>query len=194
MGDNTYGQLEYGISTNRPEMIDSSSVVAVATGSQHSLFIKSDGILLSMGTDEFGQLGDAEDNYDYINHDPLFVAPQYPESTSVIAVAAGFSDSFFIMSDGSLWGVGDNEVAELGIGGGGRDQWTDTPVMIVASNVVAVAAGLDHSLFIKSDGSLWGMGYNGTVSWAPATTWTIIRRSRSCRRRRKFPSFRTGQV
>jgi len=33
-------------------------------------------------------------------------------------------------------------------------------VQIGASNVVAVAAGLYFSLFLKSDGSLWGMGDN----------------------------------
>jgi len=35
-----------------------------------------------------------------------------------------------------------------------------TAIQIVASNVVAVAAGDYFSLFIKSDGSLWGMGHN----------------------------------
>jgi len=34
------------------------------------------------------------------------------------------------------------------------------PVRIVSSNVIAVAAGLYHSLFIKSDGTLWAMGAN----------------------------------
>src|SRR6185369_16903767 len=30
-----------------------------------------------------------------------------------------------------------------------------------AATVTKVAAGYYHSLFLKSDGSLWGMGYNG---------------------------------
>ena len=30
----------------------------------------------------------------------------------------------------------------------------------MASNVTAIAAGGCHSLFLKSDGSLWAMGYN----------------------------------
>jgi alpha-tubulin suppressor-like RCC1 family protein len=34
------------------------------------------------------------------------------------------------------------------------------PEQIVASNVTAIAAGASHSLFLKSDGSLWGMGTN----------------------------------
>jgi len=45
--------------------------------------------------------------------------------------------------------------------GDGTYNQTNRPEMIVASNVTTIAAGLDHSLFLKSDGSLWGMGNNG---------------------------------
>ncbi len=37
---------------------------------------------------------------------------------------------------------------------------TNRPERIVSSDVIAIAAGADHSLFLKSDGSLWGMGRN----------------------------------
>ena len=44
----------------------------------------------------------------------------------------------------------------------------------VARNVVAVAAGQEHSLFVKADGALWAMGYNtygqlGNGSTSPPT-------------------------
>ncbi len=44
----------------------------------------------------------------------------------------------------------------------GDGTYTDTnrPIQIVASNVTAIAAGLEHSLFVKGDGSLWAMGWN----------------------------------
>ena len=37
---------------------------------------------------------------------------------------------------------------------------TNQPEQIVASGVTAIAAGAYHSLFLKSDGSLWAMGCN----------------------------------
>ena len=40
----------------------------------------------------------------------------------------------------------------------------------VASNVVAVAAGANHSLYLKSDGTLWAMGYNGYGQLGNGTT------------------------
>jgi alpha-tubulin suppressor-like RCC1 family protein len=44
--------------------------------------------------------------------------------------------------------------------GDGTYNNTDQPEQIVASNVTAIAAGGDHSLFLKSNGSLWAMGWN----------------------------------
>jgi hypothetical protein len=40
----------------------------------------------------------------------------------------------------------------------------------VARNVVAVAAGSSHSLFVTSDGTLWAMGYNGYGQLGNGTT------------------------
>jgi alpha-tubulin suppressor-like RCC1 family protein len=53
--------------------------------------------------------------------------------------------------------MGDNLYGELG---DGTYNNTNLPEQIVASNVTAIAAGYDYSLFLKGDGSLWAMGYN----------------------------------
>ena len=53
--------------------------------------------------------------------------------------------------------MGSNDSGQLG---DGTKVDRSTPVQI-ATGVIAVAAGDAHSLFIKSDGTLWGMGYNG---------------------------------
>jgi len=37
---------------------------------------------------------------------------------------------------------------------------TNRPELIVAKGVTAIAAGLEHALFLESDGSLWGLGAN----------------------------------
>jgi alpha-tubulin suppressor-like RCC1 family protein len=60
------------------------------------------------------------------------------------------------VSPASLWGFGKNQFGHLGTG---ETDNHPTPVN-VAANVVRVAAGGDHSLFIKADSTLWAMGDN----------------------------------
>ena len=45
-----------------------------------------------------------------------------------------------------------------------------SPIKIVESNVRAIALGHAHSLFLKTDGSLWGMGQNGSGQLGDGTT------------------------
>jgi len=54
-------------------------------------------------------------------------------------------------------GHGRNDVGQLG---DGTTNSIHMPEQIVSSGVIAIAAGRNHSLFLKSDHSLWGMGYN----------------------------------
>ncbi|MEI7436388.1 MAG: leucine-rich repeat protein [bacterium] len=53
--------------------------------------------------------------------------------------------------------------------GDGNTNNSTLPVS-VASNVVAATAGEDHSLFVKTDGTLWGMGYNADGELGDGTT------------------------
>ncbi len=45
-----------------------------------------------------------------------------------------------------------------------------TPVQIVESGVASVSGGQDHSLFVKTDGSLWAIGSNGHGQLGNGTT------------------------
>jgi alpha-tubulin suppressor-like RCC1 family protein len=60
MGRNTHGQLGVADTANRtsPVQVVDANVTAVAAGTYHSLFLKSDGSLHAMGMNGYGQLGD----------------------------------------------------------------------------------------------------------------------------------------
>lgn len=87
-------------------------------------------------------------------------------ASGVTTIAAGFEDSLFLKSDGSLWGMGNEFFGQLGDGTYGQPSSgfaIALPEQIVSSGVTAIAAGQNFSLFIKNDGSLWGMGFGTNV-------------------------------
>ena len=161
MGDNIVNELGDGTfnNTNRPEQIVASGVTAIAAGNGYSLFLKSDSSLWAMGLNNYGQLGDG--TFNNTNRPEQIVA------SGVTAIAAGGYHSLFLKSDGSLWAMGLNNYGQLGDGTYNNinnrpepSNIINRPEQIVASGVTAIAAGVDHSLILKSDGSLWGMGFN----------------------------------
>lgn len=88
-------------------------------------------------------------------------AAQVAGISNVIAVAAGRNHSMALRSDRTVWswGLGDN-----GRLGNGTSAKTATPVQATAagfSNIIAIAAGSDHSMALDKQGWIWIWGANG---------------------------------
>jgi len=156
VGDNTFGQLGDGTSnnTNRPEQIVANGVRAIAAGNYHSLFLRTDNSLWGMGANNDGQLGDGTNNNTN--------RPERIVVGGITAIGAGGYHSLFLKSDASLWAMGYNFYGQLGIGtySAAPPFGTNRPAQTVAGGVTQIAGAYNHSLFLKSDGSLWAMGYN----------------------------------
>ena len=157
MGNNYEGELGDGTFTDahlpKKNVYMATNVTAIAAGEYHSLLLKSDSSLWVMGWNEFGQLGDSNNSRPEVN------IPEKIVATNVTAIAAGWNHSLFLKSDGSLWAMGNNAFGQLG-DGNLNSVGTNSPEQIVPNGVTAIAAGRGHSLFLKSDGSLWAMGDN----------------------------------
>jgi alpha-tubulin suppressor-like RCC1 family protein len=160
MGDNQVGQLGDGSLLNRltPVYI-ATGVVSISCDFAHTLFVKEDGSVWATGNNGSGQLGDGSTSN---RSSPVNI------SSDGVDVSAGAFHSHFIKSDGSLWGMGSNGDGQLG------DSSTVSrrnPVLITSDvssvsgggEILQVSSGLDyrsHTLFVKTDGSLWAMGKN----------------------------------
>jgi alpha-tubulin suppressor-like RCC1 family protein len=154
MGENGDGQLGDGTIEwkSTPVRIVTSGVVAISAGAWHSLFLKADGSLWGMGNNSEGALGDGTTTN---RNTPVQVL-----SSGVSAISAGYWHSLYLKTDGSVWGMGSNGAGQLG---DGTATGRITPVMIMSSGVGAISAsaGGYHSMFLKTNGSLWSAGSNG---------------------------------
>ena len=163
MGSNSHGQLGNGNNTNltTPQvLIDanaSNPIIEITHGYNHSLFLRKDGSLWAMGMNNFGQLGDGTTTH---RSTPVKIV-----DSNVVRISAGYFHSLFLKSNGSLWGMGSNTCGELGINlaGGSNTSYDagidqNSPVEIVSSGVAQMSGGRFFTIFVKIDGSLWGMG------------------------------------
>jgi alpha-tubulin suppressor-like RCC1 family protein len=181
-GDNYYGQLGDGTSFNQrtlPVQVVGpagvgwlTGVGVLAAGQYHSLAVKSDGTVWAWGYNYYGQLGNGASGSGADQHTPVQVvgAAGVGWLTGVVAVAAGQSYSLAVKSDGTVWAWGLNNYGQLGNGasGSGADQHTPVQVGTLGNwltGAVAVAAGVDHSLALKSDTTLvaWGNNNSGQL-------------------------------
>jgi alpha-tubulin suppressor-like RCC1 family protein len=97
--------------------------------------------------------------------------------TDALSVADGQSVRFAIRADRSLWGWGDNSSGQIG---DGTTVSRENPVPVLNADlspfngVVAISAGATHALALKSDGTVWAWGTNGSGRLGDGTTTTRV--------------------
>jgi len=170
VGSNFAGQLGDGTLTNRATPVRvATGVASVEAGALYTMYVKTDGTLWGVGRNQTGQLGDGTTTD---RSTPVQVA------TGVASVSAGLeAHTMFVKTDGTLWAVGYGMNGRLGdeglagaiVAGGTTRRFT--PVQ-VATGVSSVSAGYAHTMFLKTDGTLWAVGWNHVGQLGDGTTTT----------------------
>jgi alpha-tubulin suppressor-like RCC1 family protein len=158
-------------------------VTKISAGGSHNLALKSDGTVVAWGLNNYGQLGNNTSPlttpvvlYSTV---PVPVFKNISGTTNitplpnVIAIAAGGSHSLALDSSGDVWAWGLNSVGQLGTGtfepiiptahALAVKVWDHNkvyPPLIAPSIVSQISAGLDHSLVLLPDGSVFAWGSN----------------------------------
>ena len=137
-------------------------VIRVAAGGSHTVALKSDGTVCAWGDNFSGQLGDWTTTG---RSTPVQVSCL----TGVTAVAAGWSHTVALKGDGTVWAWGANWSGQIGDGSSGNGR--SNPVRVSAlTGVTTVAAGYDHTVALKSDGTVWTWGDNDHGQLGNGTT------------------------
>lgn len=177
-GDNSYGELGndglanlkytiassvYMIQTVPIKIMD--DVASVSAGFYHTLALKTDGTLWACGDNRLGQLGnggggDAKGS----GGAPIQMSPVKIMDDVAAAYAGGYH-SLAVKRDGTLWAWGLNVNGQIGNNKQTNAVSVDgyaiqtVPVKIMDDAAFASAGGW-HNFAVKTDGTLWGWGFN----------------------------------
>lgn len=151
-----------------PQIMTDQNVVdvkQVVSGAYHSAALKNDGSVWTWGQNGSGQLGNgtttASDPFQHYN-------PPYHSFDGAVSIAAGYSTTFAIKADGTLWGWGANSSYYLTTSSGGV---YGTPRQRAGiDNLQSVSVGQSFVIALKKDGTVWSWGSNTYGALGDGTT------------------------
>lgn len=166
-GSNQFGQLGNGTNNNSATPIKIPSltdIIAISAGRKHSIFLRNDSTVWTCGLNQTGQLGDSTN----INKN---IPVQITSLSKIIAISAGEQHSLFLKDDGSVWATGWMGNGQLGIGYPYNGYSLGVPIQIPnLDSITHISAGFRHSLFLRSDSSVWACGENYQGQLGDGTT------------------------
>ncbi|MBP8033675.1 MAG: T9SS type A sorting domain-containing protein [Bacteroidia bacterium] len=129
-----------------------SNIKDIEAGAENSFFLKSDSTAMAVGRNNGGALGIGNYNNQY---EPVPVTGL----NGIIDISAGYEHTIFLKADSTVYACGSNSRGELG--NSSIVNSTNTAVQVVGlTKIKAIAAGEQHSLFLKNDGTVWACGRN----------------------------------
>lgn len=176
-GENIVSQLGNGatgfdikapLPVDLPQGFDA-TITSVAGGLLHTTFLTDDGDVYAFGFNNRGPLGlgDEDSRTSAVKIDAL-------DDFQIIAIENGNSTSFALAADGTLYGWGNNSNGQLGTGD--QDERL-VPTVIEAlsdESVVAISAGVTHTLVLTAKGEVYGFGSNVDNQVSPSEERRVI--------------------
>jgi|GEM_PF-3359795 len=172
-GENFFGQLGRATGTydTRPGKVMGeggsgylTNIISIAAGSSHGLALTAGGTVWAWGLNDNGQLGNNDTSWSQRFPVQVLDSDSSGYLSDVVMIAGGNSHSVALKSDGTVWTWGENRQGELGTGDTVESR---VPVQVVDSSgkghltdIIAISAGMCHTLALDRYGSVWGWGNN----------------------------------
>jgi alpha-tubulin suppressor-like RCC1 family protein len=171
-GSNSNGQLGNGATTDShiPVPVSGASgllnVIGVAAGYNHAVALVNGGVIWVWGSNSNGQLGNGTTTDSSI---PV----QVGGLANIMTIAAGNAFTVALRNDAlssSVWAWGINNNGQLG-DGATTDVYTPVQVSgMSGTGAIGIAAGYDHAVAMKTDGTVWAWGGNNNGQLGNGTT------------------------
>ena len=157
-GRNSYGAIGDGSLLDRPLPVSIAidNVAALEAGNSASMALKTDGTVVSWGYNGSGWLGDGSTT-------DRWVPGPVPGLSGIRKLSFKYGHALALAGDGTVWAWGSNYEGQLG---DGSLTSSSVPIRVASlaggSPVVNVVAGVNHSLALRADGTVWAWGSNAT--------------------------------
>lgn len=148
------GNGELSHSNELVQAIGLTNVIKLDGGWQHSMALKEDGTVWTWGKNYSGQLGDGTTL-------PSTIPNQVPGLDEIIDISAGYNYCLALTKDGRIYAWGDNSFGQLGLGAHAVGSSVTSPALLSITDVTDIGAGVNHSLAVRNDGTLWAWGRGG---------------------------------
>lgn len=164
-GDNSYGQLGDGTTTERTSPVKVTGltvkVTHACTGASHTCAGTSDGNLWCWGSNANGQLGTG-DNADHqvpamVDMSAFAASGDGGTAATVDSLQCGAKHTCAHRTDGTMWCWGDNSYGQLG-DGTMTSRNEPTQVAMLGTNVGRIGTGGTHTCAFTKDGFVWCWG------------------------------------
>jgi len=125
----------------------------VSAGEDYTIALKLDGTMWGWGDNEHGQIGNA------LYKERRKPVKEDTNATNWNKISAGANHSTAIKEDGTLFSWGYNSSGELG-NASNTQSFIASQEATFATDWISVSAGYNHTLGLKTDGSIWAWGNN----------------------------------
>ena len=176
-GGNWAGQLGHGTAVEQRTPVpvkgeegegSMAGIVAIAAGVEHSVALRRDGSVWTWGGNRYGQLGDGTTRE---QNAPVRVKGNGGEGylAGITAIAAGVGHTAALKDDGTVWVWGRKDMHEW-------DESHCFPGQVkrkdgeYLTGITAIAAGEEHTVALREDGTVWAWGINWEGTLGDGTT------------------------
>jgi len=169
-GDNTYGQLGNNNTTNVNILTEMTTIpsgktpIAISCGNVFTIVLMSDGTIYGCGGNGNGQFGN---NDNTAINTILTQMTSIPSGKTPIAISCGVGHTIVLMSDGSIYGCGNNDFGQIILPSGGNKKILTS--IYSEKTAKAIACGSYTTIVLMSDGTIYGAGYTPSNEFGFAT-------------------------